>query len=316
MPKQPHQAPLNSARMVMSHNNPLVSIVIPAFNAAWCVRRAIDSAVAQSYRHMEVIVVDDGSTDETPRLLDDYENEIVRVIHQSNRGLSGARNTGIREARGEYVAFLDADDWWLPGKLDAQVKLLQDHPETGFCSVATRVEDDNGNPVNLWSCPEWQGSFLETLFYQPAAVAGSGSGVMVRRTLFDKTGMFDEQLRSLEDIDMWMRFAAVSGYACIPEPLAVILKHPDSMSRNIGVMREAAIQVMRKNRNLLPTHLKSSWWRTALAGLLIDYAKWEYREGMSGAALQDTLRALVLSPAGQGRLCLGLLKDMALGRPP
>lgn len=300
----------------MPRDNPLVSVVIPAFNAAWCVCRAIESVVTQNYRPLEVIVIDDGSTDETPRLLDDYGNEIIRVIHQSNRGLSGARNTGIQDARGEYVAFLDADDWWLPGKLDAQVELMRNHQEIGFCSVATRVEDGKGNLVNLWNCPEWQNSFLQTLFYQPAAVAGSGSGVMVRKTLLERTSLFDEELKSLEDIDMWMRLAAISGYACIPEVLAVILKHPDSMSRNMEVMREAAIQVMRKNRNLLPPHLQSAWWRTALAGLLIDYAKWEYRESKSGPAFRDTLWAFVLSPLGQGRLCLGLLKDMTLRRAP
>lgn len=299
----------------MEGDNPLVSVIIPAFNAAWCIDRAIDSVMEQDYRPLELVVVDDGSTDETPGLLDARQDHRIRVVHQRNRGLSGARNTGIRQARGEYLAFLDADDWWLPGKLEAQVELLQRQPETGFCSVATRVVDGEGNEVNLWRCPEWQGDFLQALFLQPAAVAGSGSGVMVRRSLFDNTGLFDESLKSLEDIDMWMRLAAVSPYACIGEPLAVILKHPESMSRNIGVMRESAIRVLGKNRGLLPEQLQSGWWRTAFAGLLLDYAKWEYRSGMTGAALKDILWAFRLSPLRRGRLCLGLLRDMALGRP-
>jgi len=303
-------------RTLMGSAPPLVSVVIPAFNAAWCMRRAIDSAVDQDYRPLEVIVIDDGSTDDTPRLLDACDSGIVRVIRQRNQGLSQARNTGIRESRGEYIAFLDADDWWLPGKIDAQVRLLQDQPKTGFCSVATRVQDGDGNIIDLWGCPHWQGDFLHTLFYHLAAVAGSGSGVMVRRALFDSAGLFDPSLKSLEDIDMWMRLAAISGYACITEPLAVILKHPDSMSRNIEVMREAAIQVMHSNRQLLPPRLRSRWWRSALAGLLIDYAKWEYRSGQTGAALRDILWACRLAPVKRGRLCLGLLKDMALRQPP
>jgi glycosyltransferase involved in cell wall biosynthesis len=298
----------------MTTRTALVSAIIPAYNAAWCVRRAIDSVLQQDHQPLEVVVVDDGSTDETPKVLESYK-EAIRVVRKANGGLSSARNTGIQQARGDYVAFLDADDWWLPGKLTAQVQLMRARPETGFCSVATRVEDPEGNFLNLWPCPEWRGSFLENLFHQLAAVAGSGSGVMARRELFQTAGLFDEGLDSLEDIDMWMRLAAVSDYACIPEPLAVILKHPDSMSRNLATMRDAAIQVMKKNRSLLPSRLQGAYWRTGLASVFADYAKWEYRTGMRGAALVDTMRALLLAPLNRGRLCLGLLKDMALNRP-
>ena len=257
--------------------------------------------------------MDDGSTDETLEVLASY-NEVIQVVCKPNGGLSSARNSGIQQAKGDYVAFLDADDWWLPGKLTAQVGLMRDHPEIGFCSVATHVEDPEGHFLNAWACPEWQGSFLENLFHQLPSVAGSGSGVMARRELFQMAGLFDEELNSLEDIDMWIRLAAVTGYSCIPEPLAVIIKHPDSMSRNLEVMRDAAIRVMKKNRYLLPPHLQGSYWRTGLASVFADYAKWEYRMGMRGAALSDTLRAFYLAPVKRGRLCLGLLKDIALGR--
>lgn len=290
-----------------------VSAIIPAYNAAWCVSRAIDSALAQDYPGLEVIVVDDGSSDDTPKVLADYGDDI-HVVRQVNGGLSNARNTGIQTARGDYVAFLDADDWWLPEKIKTQVKLMRDHPGIGFCSVATNVEDPDGNFLNLWPCPQWQGSFLETLFRENAAVAGSGSGVMVRRELFEKTGLFDEHLKSLEDIDMWMRLAAVAGYACVSEPLAVIVKHPDSMSRNLDVMRESAIRVMEKNRSLLPLQQQDGPWRNGMATVFADYSKWQYRIGRRGAALRDLRRAFFFAPLSQGRLCLGLLKDMLLGR--
>ena len=290
-----------------------VSVVIPAYNAAWCIRRAIDSALAQDFRSLEVLVVDDGSTDNTPEILTSYAGS-VRVVKKANGGLSSARNAGIKEAKGAYIAFLDADDWWLPGKLSAQVKLMQSRPEIGFCSVAANVEDPDGKFLNLWGCPQWQGSFLAHLFHNNAAVAGSGSGVMVRRELFEKAGLFDETLDSLEDIDMWMRLAAISDYACIPQPLAVILKHPDSMSRNLEVMREAAIQVMRKNRSLLPVLLQTGYWRAGMASVYADYAKWWCRSGRRGTALQDVMRAFLLAPLARGRLCLGLIRDIALGR--
>ncbi len=294
--------------------SPTVSVVIPAYNAAWCVRRAIDSVLAQDFRDFELIVVNDGSTDDTAAVLASYGGAI-RVVNQANRGLSSARNSGIQAARGEFVAFLDADDWWLPGQTHAPGRPHAQPPELGFSSTAARVEDPDGNLVNIWACAQWQGSFLAHLYGSNADVAGSGSAVIVRRTLFDQTGGFDETLRSLEDIDMWMRLAAVSDYACLEEPLAVILKRPGSMSRNLKVMREAAVRVMEKNRQMLPAHLQGAYWRACLASTYADYAKWRYRAGDRFSALADAVRVITLAPFSRGRLGLGLVRDILLGRP-
>ena len=291
-----------------------VSVVIPAYNAAWCVRKAIDSVLAQDFRDFELIVVDDGSTDDTAAVLSAYGNAI-RIVHQTNGGLSNARNTGIRESRGEFVAFLDADDWWLPGKLGRQVELMCNRPELGFSSTTARVEDPDGKLENVWACAQWQGSFLVHLFGSNADVAGSGSAVVARRELFQRVGYFDESLRSLEDIDMWMRLAAVADYACLEEPLTVILKRPGSMSRNLEVMREAALKVMKKNRPLLSESHQGGYWRACMAAIHGDYAKWRYRERNRFGALLDVVQLFRLAPVKRGRLGLGLLKDMVLGRP-
>lgn len=295
-------------------SEPTVSVVIPAYNAAWCVRRAIDSVLAQDYRDFELIVVNDGSTDDTAAVLSGY-GDTLRVVEQANGGLSSARNAGIRAARGEFVAFLDADDWWLPGKLARQFALMRSRPELGFSSTAARVEDPDGHLLNVWACARWQDSFLVHLFESTADVAGSGSAVIARRALLERSGGFDESLRSLEDIDMWMRLAAISDYACLDEPLAVILKRSDSMSRNLEVMRAAAIRVMKKNRHLLPKKLRGRYWRACMAGIHGDYAKWRYRSGQTARALLEVAHILRLAPLDQGRLALGLLKDMLLGRP-
>ena len=293
---------------------PTVSVVIPAYNAAWCVAKAIDSVLAQDYRDFELIVVDDGSTDDTAKVLAAY-GDAIRVIRKPNGGLSSARNTGIAAARGEFIAFLDADDWWLPGKLRLQMSSMRQNANIGFSSTTARVVDPDGNLVNIWACAHWDGPFLAHLFGSNADVAGSGSAVIARRSLFDQVGGFDETLRSLEDIDMWMRLAAVSEYACLEEPLAVILKRPDSMSRNLEVMREAALAVMTKNRSLLPRSLQGAYWRACLAGVHGDYAKWRYRAGQRLPALLDAIRILTLAPVSRGRLGLGLLRDILLGRP-
>ena len=151
-----------------------------------------------------------------------------------------------------------------------------------------------------------------TLFAENAAIAGGCSAVMVRKHLFDRVGLFDESLRGFEDPDLWMRLAAVSGYQCIDETLAVILRREKSVSRNLDAMRASTLRSMRKNRVLLPARLRGGFWRNCLAGVYTDYAKPAYRAGRLGRAYADTLRALMLSPVGRGRLCLGLLRDFLL----
>jgi glycosyltransferase involved in cell wall biosynthesis len=287
---------------------------MPAYNVAWCIGRAVDSVLAQDFRTRELVVINDGSTDGTRSLLEGY-GAAITVINQENRGMSAARNAGIHRANGMYVAFLDADDWWLPGKLSRQVALMQVRPEIGFSSTVVRVEDGDGRLLNLWRCPNGSMDILATIFSQNAAIAGGCSAVMVRRDLFGRVGPFDESLRGFEDPDLWMRLAAVSGYACIDETLAVILRREKSVSRNLDAMRVAALRSMRKNRALLPSRLRGRFWRNCLAGVYTDYAKPAYRAGRLGLAYADTLRALMLSPLDRGRLCLGLLRDFLLRKP-
>jgi glycosyltransferase involved in cell wall biosynthesis len=284
----------------------LVSVVIPAYNAGWCVGRALDSVLAQSHTRIEVLVIDDGSTDDTASVARSY-GDPVRLLQQPNGGLSSARNLGIRHARGEWIAYLDADDWWLPEKLARQIELLRRQPDVGFCSSATRVEDPEGRLIGSWSCPKIARSPLQSIFLTNAAVAGSGSAVLVRSEIQRRAGYFDESLPSLEDIDMWMRLASIAGYTCLDEQLAVILKRPDSMSRNLDKMRSSAIRVMRKNRGLLPGPLQGAFWRFAYAGMMADYAKWEFRSGRPLQASAHILAALAHSPLRRGRLLLGIL---------
>lgn len=292
---------------------PTVSVVIPAYNAAWCIERAVRSVLAQTYREVELIVVDDGSTDGTAEVLAGLSTGL-RVLAKPNGGLSSARNAGIAAARGAYVAFLDADDWWEADKLARQVALMEARPELAFCSTAARIADPEGRHLGDWPCGCSGQPVLDAIFAANGSIAGSGSAVMARADALAKAGPFDESLRSLEDVDMWMRLAAVGGYSCVAEPLVVITKRPDSMSRNLDVMRDAARRVMRKNRHLLPPEKRGAFWRHAYAGMLSDYAKWAWRSQRRGQALRDLLTGLCIAPISRGRLMAGLLLAMLSNR--
>jgi glycosyltransferase involved in cell wall biosynthesis len=291
----------------------LVSVVIPTWNAAATLPRAIDSVLAQTWTAVEILVVDDGGDDDSPALLATY-GERLRLIRQANGGPSSARNRGLAEARGRYVAFLDADDHWLPEKLERQVALLNAHPELGFCSTATRVVDTRGAPVRDWPCSNATAPLLETLFMHSAAVSGSTSGVLARTELLREAGGFDPCLRGFEDPDLWTRLAARAGYACIAEVLTVVVRTPNSVSANLSAMCAATLASFTKNRALLPPPKRGGYWRAAVAGALADYAKGAYRAGRRGQALAWLLRALATCPARRGRLILSLLLTILLGR--
>jgi glycosyltransferase involved in cell wall biosynthesis len=289
-----------------------VTVVIPAYNAAACVRRAVDSVLAQTWPRLEVVVVDDGSRDETLAVLAQYGSRL-RVLTQPNQGPAAARNRGIEQSQGEYVAFLDADDWWEPGKIAAQVAVLHDQPGAGFCSTATQVVDDAGHPVRLWPCCNDDDPLPDALFTNGAAISGSTSGVMARKSLLLDIGGFDATLRGFEDPDLWIRLSARAGYVCIPEALTVVVRTPGSVSSQLAHMRRATLASMRKNRALLPPERRGAFWRAACAGALTDYAKTAWRAGQRGFAMAWVLEALARSPLGRGRLALGLLWAMLRG---
>mgnify|MGYP001149889808 FL=1 len=292
---------------------PRVSVIIPAYNAAGHVRRAVDSVLAQSFQDYELLLVDDGSTDATRAVLAEYGDRL-RLLAKTNGGPAAARNHGLSHARGEYVAFLDADDYWQADKLRQQVDLLDARPEIGFCSTATEVVDSAGRPAGNWPCRPDAGPLPDILFLHGTVISGSTSGVLARKRLIDALGGFDETLRGFEDPDLWIRLAARTAYACIPQALTVVVRTPGSVSGDLRCMRRATLASFRKNRHLLPPARRGGYWRAACASALTDYAKATYRAGNRGRALRWTLEALLRAPIGRGRLALSLLLAMLLGQ--
>jgi glycosyltransferase involved in cell wall biosynthesis len=293
---------------------PKVSVVIPAYNAAHYVHRAVDSVLRQTFADFELLVVDDGSSDDTLAVLARYGDRL-RVLTQRNGGPAAARNHGLSEARGEYVAFLDADDHWLPEKLERQIQMMEQRPDVGFCSTATEVVNVAGEYVGSWPCRPDAAPFPDILFTEGTVISGSASGVLARRQLISDLGGFDETLRGFEDPDLWIRLAAHTAYACIAEPLTVVTRSPNSVSGNLVRMRQATLASFQKNRHLLPPRKRGGYWRSACASALTDYAKAIYRSGNRSMALRWTLEALLRSPLGRGRLAMSLLLAMLRKQP-
>ncbi len=225
-----------------------ISVVIPTFNRAHCLREAIDSVLLQQYAPIELIVVDDGSTDDTPALLAAYGSRLT-VIRQANSGVSAARNAGIRAASGNLIAFLDSDDRWLPEKAACQAVFFQRHPEAMICQTE-EIWIRNGirvNPRRVHRKPSgW--IFIPSL----ALCLVSPSAVMMRRELFDAIGWFDESLPACEDYDLWLRTSLHYPIHCIDRPLIVKRGgHGDQLSAMPGLDRfriQAIVNILDRER--------------------------------------------------------------------
>jgi glycosyltransferase involved in cell wall biosynthesis len=202
---------------VKSNQYPLVSVIVPTYNRSAFIGKAIDSVLNQTYTRYELIVVDDGSTDRTPVLLDRYGNSI-KVVHQHNQGVSAARNKGIRAAAGDLIAFLDSDDYWLPKKLEEQVALFNSQPDILICQTE-EIWIRNGRRVNPKKRHKKQSGMIFEKCLPLCLV--SPSAVMIRRALFDEVGLFDEALPACEDYDLWLRITWKYPVYLIDSPLIV-----------------------------------------------------------------------------------------------
>lgn len=219
--------------------SPLVSVVIPTYNRARYIGETVESVLAQTYDNIEIIVVDDGSTDDTRRVLKPYQEHII-YIYQENQGPSVARNTGIMKSTGPYIAFLDSDDLWMPEKLEIQVAYLNEHPEVGLvhCDFLLQVENPNGPVLKKWPyANNWpSGYVLPFMFVQ--SMIGTSS-VVTRRECFDVAGLFDPRFFGPEDYHLWLRIARHYPITYLDKPLSIYRHHGENLTTNrVGLKRE------------------------------------------------------------------------------
>ena len=230
----------------------LVSVIIPTYNRAHTLERAIDSVLGQTYRAREVIVVDDGSTDGTTLLLEQYGQRVTALTQGTTRGVSAARNSGVRASRGEYLCFLDSDDEWMPKKLEAQWE-CQAHGD--YALVHTdEIWIRNGRRANPKKIHQKHGGWIFEHCLPRCLI--SPSSVMVEREAFLSLGGFNEDFPVCEDYDLWLKMACRHKVGFIPRPL--IVKYggaKDQLSRRYRAMdyyRVLSLDNIRKNGPLSP----------------------------------------------------------------
>lgn len=222
---------------------PIISVIIPAYNSAHYLTTAVDSVIAQTFQDFEVLVIDDGSTDETEMVMQHY-GPPVRYFRQRNSGVAVARNRGIEESRCRYVAFLDADDTWLPEKLERQLEALNSAPNAGACYSARILVDAALRPLRLLRS-ERRGGTLEDLICL-GNVVGSPSAVIASRDLLRQVGGFDREMSQCADWDMWVRLAMLTEFVYVDEPLATYRQHAANMSLNVGLLEQDSLRVLEK----------------------------------------------------------------------
>ena len=227
-------------------SDPLVSVVIPTYNRAGLIRETIESVRRQTYARWELIVVDDGSTDDTETVLGRVTEGRIRYVSQANAGQGAARNRGVAAAAGELLAFLDSDDQWHPGKLESQVALFARRPDTGLVYADAFIRGDDGMKGRHFErVRPHDGNVVQALLRSNFVVT---STVAVRRRLVEAVGGFDEDpaLRNVEDYDLWLRLAPTTCFASLCEPLATYRVHPGNTSRNARATLRAHGRIYRK----------------------------------------------------------------------
>ncbi|MBW4432403.1 MAG: glycosyltransferase [Pelatocladus maniniholoensis HA4357-MV3] len=252
-----------------------VSVVIPAYNAMTYLPETLESVLQQTFTDFEILIINDGSSDNIVEWANQIADPRVRLISQPNQGVSVARNTGITHAQGEYIAFLDADDLWQPTKLEKQVHYLEDNPEVGLVYTWTAFVDQWGKSTGIVLAFHAEGNVWEQIVVRD--MISNGSTPMVRRSCFETVGVFDPNFRYAPDRDMWTRIAARYPFGVVKEPLILYRQLPNSFSRNHEKMIQELRQVIEKTFQSAPLELL--YLRNQSYGWMNFFAAWGYLQG-------------------------------------
>ena len=261
----------------IKNTKPLISIIIPSYNRANLLIRSINSALNQTYKNFELIVVDDGSTDNTKKLLEPYINaKKIKYFYQKNRGPSSAKNMGMKSAKGDYLAFLDSDDEWLPKKLEKQLELFErsTNPNLGFVGCNSLIINEKNNKKQIYKTPRKKNAFYALLVNN---FIWSCSSIMIKGSIIDQIGFFDENLSIGEDWDMWIRITQKYDFDFVDEPLFKYYVHNANITNAITIRKKEKylqyisdkyIKYFENNPKLYSRRLRYDGTRYVLSGNL------------------------------------------------
>lgn len=239
---------------IRMQNSFVVSVIIPAYNAERTILETIASVQQQTFSDFEIIVINDGSTDRTLELVQGIQDERVKIFSYENGGLPVARNRGISRAKGEFIAFIDADDIWTSDKLELQVALLQQHPEAGVAYSWSRFMNERGELSYVVDDRHIEGNVYEKLLLNN--FLNNGSSLLVRREAIESAGKFDPTLKSCEDWDFYLRLAAKWSFVLVPKPQILYRQSSTAMTSKIDVMESAALITIERAYQAAPPKLQ------------------------------------------------------------
>ena len=238
--------------------HPKVSVVVPTYNRTGFLRAALASALAQTLQDFEIIVVDDASQSDTEKVIRQFEdNRITLIRHETNQGVSAARNTGVASSKGKYIAFLDDDDEWLPHKLEKQLRVLENNPSVGVVYTGSFAIDASSRQIVNQLMPKERGYLFEKLCVQKSIAPTSS--FLLRKHCFEKVGLFDPYLEFGEDFDMWLRISKEFEFEYLEEPLVrfSVADGRCSLSANYEVMIRGKEAQLRKHAYLFAQDSKN-----------------------------------------------------------
>jgi len=266
---------------------PKISVIIPTHNRAHLVCETIDSVLTQTYTNYEIIVVDDGSTDNTKEVLERYGKKI-RYFYQENQGQATASNYAVRQSKGDYLAFIDDDDLWLPEKLEQQVKVLEKYPDLHLVCSDCYALRENGNLVR-WNKKKTKEDTFQSIFDGNFIIHPT---VMLRKKCFEDVGGYDTRLRTTIDYDLWLRLIRKYKFRHMSIPLTKYRLHSQNMHKNIKQKLKDHLYIFSKEENV--SHLNFIQKRIKIAreyhDFIMDYVKREKYFGAANCCFQSIIR--------------------------
>lgn len=243
--------------------NDKVSVIIPTFNRSELLKKAIESLEKQSHQNLEIIIIDDFSTDNTAAIVAEMtDDRIIYLKHEVNKGGSEARNTGLRRATGNFIGFLDSDDQWLPEKIEKQLEKFNDEPDVGVVYSGVQVVDENNQPTRK-IIPEYRGDILSKLL--EFNYIDTTSSVLVRKEVLDQIEGFDAKLPSCQDWDLYIRLAQVTKFDFVTESMVLFYHHSgERITTNKTSVLNGHLSIFEKYKKLAMQQRKSTFHRFTL----------------------------------------------------